>query len=562
MRRSSRRGVVLLAVLVVITLAALIGVTLLVSADAERSSAQVTLAQTQSRALAWSGVQAAMAQLSQERDALIMSQSVDLDQECVLFVDEFGREAVVRLVASRDGEFMHSEGSKLDLNHATKEMLTKLVGIGTEERAQRIIDARPFTSVEELVRIEGFPADLVYGFAKFPEALRGGGAEGPLEAGAGQSSGVDSGRSGAARSSTAAGVSPSGTPALIDLLTVFSFDPNIQVGVQDETKRGKLRLNLNVPWSDRLERAVEEQWGRDAVAIVKQIMESNAVFTNDQTLLKFLIQVQSDSAGVRNVLDSVTTSDDMFRLGRVDVLRAPVEVLVTLPGIDFGKALDIVDLRERLTDVARLSPVWLVDEGVLTMPELAEIIDFVTTRSMVWRVRIEAGYREFDPMDRVAGVAQSVLDDVARESQVDKPLTNRVMYDAVIDVSSERARVAYLREVTMLDLAHRLREREVEVLSSDPAAAYEASLMSDLGLDILEQEIQTPPAEAVAESGESRVEAARAARRAEREAARAERTMPREVRAEQNEPHPEPVRAMPGDPVDRRIGRWRNGGGN
>jgi hypothetical protein len=349
---------------------------------------------------------------------------------------------------------------------------------------------------------------------------------------------------------------------LIDLLTVFSFDPNVQAGLEDEDKRGRLRVNLNVPWSDRLARAIEDQWGREVVQVAKELFDGGADFTSDASVVRLLAQLQSDVDGVRNVLDSVTTSDDMYRLGRVDLLRAPVDVLAALPGIDRSMAFDIVDTRERLSADARLSPLWMVQEGLMSLTDFAPLADHVTMRSLVWRVRIEAGYRVLEPTEGVAGVADSVLEGLARDESEDV-LLDRVVYDAVIDVSSERPRVAYLREVTMLDLAHRLREREVEVRQSEAADEYESQLLAELGLDERGELIVGDEADAgTAEEPEpSRLDRARAERRAERQAARAERTRPRE-QAEPASTQPEQPQVMPGDPVDRRIGRWRSGGGS
>jgi type II secretory pathway component PulK len=103
MRRRDE-GMVLLAVLVVITIAALIGSTLLVSVDAERSGAETTLRRTQSRALAWSGAQLVMAELSAQRDEMLAGEDFDITTEWELFTDDLGRTAVVRLVPVGPGD--------------------------------------------------------------------------------------------------------------------------------------------------------------------------------------------------------------------------------------------------------------------------------------------------------------------------------------------------------------------------------------------------------------------------------------------------------------------------
>lgn len=539
---------VLLAVLVVIVLAAMIGTTLLVTVDAERSSAETNLRRTQSRANAWSGVQYVMAQLAEHREEMLQGQAVEIEHEWTLYEEPGGRRAVVRLVPLGGATtYMVSEPAKLDLNLASKEMLAKLPGIGTEERAQKIIDARPFTSVEELVRVDGIAADVLYGFVDAPAFDTQNSTEG-ADAGTGERG--------------------ASTSSLIDLLTVFSFDPNVQAGVESADKRGKLRVNLNVPWSDRFERAIEEQWGSEAVAIVKQLFDQGMQFRTDREMIQNVRQMGiNDPQILAGIVDAVTTSDDMYRLGRVDVLLASPDVLACLPGIDYGRALDIVDRRDRLSEEARLSAMWLVQEGIVSLDEYQAIADLVTTRSLQWRVRIEAGFEEASAYERVAGVAESVLEGLAEMTSETAELQDRVVYDVVIDVASERARVAYLRDVTMLDLARDLRQADVQERISEDQRAFEAELWDSMGLDEAANEPDAGDAGDVpTETGEpswregSRIDAARDERRQRRQA-RSEASANRRANASPRT-QPEPERTMPGEPVDRRIGRWRSGGGS
>lgn len=557
--RTREKGMVLLAVLVVITIAALIGATLLVTVDAERSGAATTLRRTQTRALAWSGAQLVMAQFAEQREQMLSGLEIDVVDEWELFTDDFGRTAVIRLVPiGPDGAVFVSETAKLDINHATKEMLAAIPGIATEERAQKIIDARPFSSVEELVRVDGFAADLLYGFSDTPEALaavpadsEASGATSPSPLGVGD------------------GLGGASSLALIDLLTVFSFDPNVQAGLQDPSKLGKLRVNLNVPWSDRLARAIADQWGDEAVQVAERVFNSGMTFENDQQLIENVFGLgvnQPDQ--LAPILDAITTSDDMYRLGRVDLLRTPVEVLDALPGIDLAMAYEIIDIRERLSDDERLSPLFIVGDGLLSIEQFAKVADFVTTRSSQWRVRIEAGYRSADAVGAVAGVADSVMEGLADAWSMDDALEDRVIYDIVIDAASERPRIAYLREVTLLELARALRTQEIAQRGGREQELYEEDLAAALGLEDPEAGLDEPslfdgpslfddPADAEPEV--SRIDRDRAARRESRERRRAElfedRTPDAESEAEQS-------RAMPGDPVDRRIGRWRSGGGS
>lgn len=563
---TQRHGMVLLAVMIVITLAALIGATLLVTVDAERSGVQTTLRRTQSRALAWSGVQLAMAEFASRREAMIAVESFDIETEWELFEDEQGRVAVVRLIPiSDDGRFYVSETAKVDLNNASKEMLAALPGIGTEERAQNIIDARPFASVEELVRVDGFAADLIYGFSDTPDALAG----------------VDDDASDADRDVGSAGSSSFGadgfgvegtdsSPALIDLLTVFSFDPNVQAGLADPSQAGRLRLNLNVPWSDRLARAIEEQWGTEAAQGAERIFSTGMSFTTDRQVIENLMQLGLNTAErMAPIADAVTASNDMYRLGRIDVNLASAQVLASLPGLSMENALELVDVRERLASEDRLSPLWMVAEGGVSIESYALVADYVTTRSTQWRIRIEAGYRSTDSIAPVAGVADSVMEGLARDLSMSNELEDKVIYDVVIDAASKRPRVAYMREVTLLELARTLRRQDIEQRGGRERSAYEADLAAELGLDEFGAgfDASLDDEEASLESAgtgpswrngsrlDEQREVRRNARTARRNATRSSSLSP----DPDIENSPEP--AMPDDPVDRRIGRWRSGGG-
>ncbi len=558
---------VLLAVMIVIVLGALIGATLLVAVDAERSGAQTTIRQTQSRALAWSGVQMAMAEFAAQRDAMIAAEPFEIETEWELFKDERGRTAVVRLIPIGEDEALNvSETAKLDINHATKDMLAALPGIGTPERAQAIIDARPFSSVEELVRIDGFAADLIYGFTETPDAFSGFGAEPTADSNAAlddASLSEDFENLG-----TRGDFGEASDRALIDLLTVFSFDPNVQAGLADPSKAGKLRVNLNVPWSDRLARAIEDQWGEEAVQVAERVFEQGMNFSSDKQVIENMLQLGLSTADqIAPIIDAITASDDMYRLGRIDVNLAAPEVLATLPGLDLAAAYELVDVRERLSAEDMLSPLWMVEAGVMAMDGYAAVADHVTTRSTQWRVRVEAGYRSVDAIAEVAGVSDSVMEGLARDLSMGDELEDRVMYDVVIDASSQRPRVAYLREVTLLELAHALRGQEIDQRGGRDRDTYEDELASALGLDDLDahatdgatmtdDEIDS---DSPSWRDESRIDQRRDARRIDRETTTNQNRRADRAASAANEP--EPDRTMPGEPVDRRSGRWRARGG-
>jgi hypothetical protein len=144
----------------------------------------------------------------------------------------------------------------------------------------------------------------------------------------------------------------------------------------------------------------------------------------------------------------------------VDVLTAPQEVLECIPGFDAAAAEQVVLRRGKLAPEQRMSLVWLVGETILSPDQFERAVDHLAARSMQWRVVIEAGFVEEDSED----------------TEEEPELTGRVVVEAVLDVSSERARVAYLREVTMADAARslgplRAPRREAKQEEPPPAVA-------------------------------------------------------------------------------------------
>lgn len=423
-RRDRQCAFVLLMVIIVITIAALSGTTAMYLAGAELASAGSGLKHEQSRALAWSGVQAAMAELADQRDKLLDGQAPALTKEWELYTDESGTRGVVRLgaIGATDDTAGASESAKLDLNTATADMLSKVPGIDPS-LAAAIISARGsgrFGSVDDLLRVKGVT----------PEMLRGGEANGD----AGDSSG------------------PTRAAGLSDVLTVFSFDPNVQAGLgqNGSDHRGKLRLNLSAGWSEALGSAIDDRFGAGSGDSVKTLMGNGQKFSSLSDVIAAARTEGLQPNDWPGVLDAFSVTDDPFLMGRVDVNRATAAVLAAVPGISAEAAQQIVDARSKVDDESKKSPAWVAVQGILTPDQFQQAVDHLTTRSTQWRVRVEAGTLGRD-------------DTGASERATEATLAERVVLEAVIDVSSERPRVAYLRDVTLLKTA--------QDLSSELAAA-------------------------------------------------------------------------------------------
>ena len=583
------RGVVLLTVLVVVTVGALIGTTALYLADARIASATATLKQTQSRALAWSGVQGVMAELLTQRDLLLLGDTPRITDEWMLFATGAvsggaggggggggrggGGRGVVRVMPiGPDHERIMSEAGKLDVNHATAEMLAQLPGVD-DALAERIIAARGsgFASVEQLLKVEGVTPALLYGGPDGDEAypLQGDEplafqGEVPMADGPGQ--------------------------PLIDLLTVFSFEPNVQLGLGDDggDHRGVRRININTPWSDRLGEAIERRFNADIANGVKRVMERGTTFKKDSDVIRVLRLFKVEPEDWVEILDVFCTTPDPYRLGRVDLNAAPEEVLASIPGVDRAAATWIVSVRERLDSQTRQSVVWPVLEGILSEEQFEQAVDYLTTRSMQWRVRVEAGVLPADVAFGGVSVGDSGGVNLASvdEDQIgltllepgamgggiggamgEDGLRDRVVLDAVVDVSARRPRIAYLRDVTQLATAMRLRALAAEMggdeLMGTGGVGDEmengGEWMDEAGLALTDDPGMAPSMDDGLDSGME-----------------AERAM--DAGAPNDTPH-SPTLSEPGadsagsgvtggsggevdEGRDRRIGRWTSGGGS
>lgn len=429
-------GVALVAVLVVVAIGALVGSTLLYGAEAGRGVGAASVRVQQSRMSAWSGVQAVMAELAEQRDELLRGGEPRVMRAMRLGAAEGGGVAVYRVVGA-EGREVVSEGAKLDVNIATAAMLAKAPGLD-EQRAARIVAARGergFESVLELGRVEGVTLEPV------------GGTEGE-------------------------GV------GLADVLTVFSFDLDVQAGVGPRAgaARGQRRIAVNGEWSEELERRVGAWMERTHAEVVAGLVRKEKQFGSLRDVVNELIVANVPPAAWGAVLDVVTVSEAEFVRGRVDVNRAPAEVLACVPGIDEEAAERIVEARRSLSSDERGTTAWVVTEGVLTPRQFAEAVDHLTSRSMQWRVVVEGGRLLEPERERraieIGGVTGDDVGDVPEDAQ----LLDRVVLEAVIDVAGDRPRVAYLRDVTMLPVAEvlarraaREAERSARLAESGPA---------------------------------------------------------------------------------------------
>ncbi|MHC4970163.1 MAG: helix-hairpin-helix domain-containing protein [Planctomycetota bacterium] len=432
------RAMALIAVLLVMGGAVLIATSLLFVAQAEMAGSARTADTVRSRALAWSGVQAAIVRLNEQREELLEGSTPRVDEQFVIY--ETGtRLGVARLLpVGPGGELLVPEAGKLDLNSADAQILAD-TGMLDEPQAEAIIAyrdgtlSRPYQSVGELLAVEGLSAETLYG----PIEDLGAGDE-SMSAEGGLVAGVESG-------------APTELRGLGDVATVYSFEPALQ-------RSGRLRINLNTPWSEELGERVADRFGSDVAQTLQRIMESGTTFETEAKIFEVLRFFQVPAEDWPDIVDTFTTEEGDFHFGRLDINTAPYEALAALPGLEPEQADEIVRVRDDLGPDERATIAWPAVEGIVE-PEAYDLLaGHITTRCWTWRLRLAAG--EVDAEDPEAD------------------LVDAVVYEVVIDLSAPRPRVAYLRDVTWMRATARIAaavdfepEEDLEAEPADVRAA-------------------------------------------------------------------------------------------
>ncbi|MEE9129830.1 MAG: helix-hairpin-helix domain-containing protein [Phycisphaerales bacterium] len=409
-RCSDDRGFTLIAVLVIMGSALLVGTSLLFMAQAQAAGSAGAADAVQSRALAWSGIQAVMSTLNDQRQRILDGEVPAVADEYVVYETDT-RLGVVRLLpVGPGGARSVPEAGKLDLNMVDAQMLaqTELIEPDLAEAVIEFRDrrlGRPFQSVAELLWVEGITPELLYGPIDDLTVMDEASGEPAQEAALNRS--FDD--------------VPRG---LADIVTVYSFEPALQ-------RNGRLRINLNTEWSEELGRRVEGRFGREVRDILRRIMvEEGRTFDSEAVLFDLLRFYSVAPDDWVEIVDTFTAESGELHFGRLDINTAPYEALVALPSLGPDEAAAIVQMRDGLSADDRATIVWPAIEGIVQPEAYDELAGRITTRCWTYRLRLAAG--EVDPDDPSGS------------------LTNPVIYEVVIDLSAPRPRVAYLRDITLL----------------------------------------------------------------------------------------------------------------
>lgn len=413
-----RRGFVLIAVLVIVSIALLVATGVLFIVQGRAADAAGSADMAQSRALAWSGLQAVMSELNSQRERFLAGESPRLDRQYSIY-ETHNRIGAIRLVPVGSGDsLLAAEAGKIDLSSADAERLTK-TGMIDAGVAAAIINyrdqvlRRPFQSVAELLHVPGgviTPQTLYGPIDQIKPRDQAQLAEGDL-------------------AERVAERLQAPATSLSDVLTVFSVEPNVQ-------RNGEPRINLNQPWTEAFERELTEKLGKRAADQFKGMAERGVRFENESKIVATLRGADIPLREWAGALDMFTATPGEHCFSRIDINTAPLEAIMTLPTLTPEQAAQIVNRRETLTADERASITWPVTSGIVLPEALEQLAGTITTRCWVYRVRIAAG--------------EIVEDDVGSENG---PMINPVIWEAVIDLSSPQPRVAYLRDISVLQAA-------------------------------------------------------------------------------------------------------------
>lgn len=385
-----RRAIALLTVLLVIVLGALIAMIALDQADAGAVGAKDSLLRREARAVAWSGVLGALAEIEDQRDDILRGNGPELTPDWTVF-EEGSITARVRIdpIVTGSEALTESESAKLNLNAAPVPMLARLAGLGDERAgAVRELAAKGWiTSVEDLRLVGLDPHD---------------------------------------EANTLGGVS------LDALATAYSLDPDLSIGVADASSAGRQRARWNPT-----DKAFDRRLGADRTTTdaIDQLIAAGVDLSSAPDVAGSLHRLGIAQTSWAGVWDQVGFGGDQpGREGLVDISHAAEAVLSCIPGFE-GKSVEIHEAASRLGADRLRSPTWPLDSGIVNGAQMSRALPWITTRSCHWRVRV------------VGEIVRSV------DSSDEPKVLARCVLEAVIDCTSERARVAYLRDVTFVGAA-------------------------------------------------------------------------------------------------------------
>ena len=409
-RVAHERGIAVLVVLVVLAIGALAGTVALLAARSAGEAASVSAGRMQSRLTMRSGV-LALEQMALEQRADVLGGAEFVVDDPIELFTEGNRTAMFRLDA-RMTETPVSLDALLDVNTADAEMLAKLPGMD-KTLGDAMAAALPVRSLRELLEVEGVTVELLYG--EYDELGRLISQDAPLAS----------------------------------LLTVGSVEPQTTAGAGG-IESGRARLRVDAERDEAFVTELSEVVGSEsAEACVAALENQSNPSTDRRGLINTFKSQGADPESWGQWLDALRFGDGVLT-GRIDISRAPVEVLAVIPGFDEEVAQQIVDARRSLGAEELCSVLWPLEQGIVDEEGMLAAVDRITTRSVRWVLRAEAGVGTV--RERAVGVdsledAERIRAGVAGDDQ--EKLADRVAMDYLVDFSGDRPVVVPLGEVSI-----------------------------------------------------------------------------------------------------------------
>ena len=428
----------MIAVLVVVAAAILVATGAIFAARGATVSSRAADLERRMRDAALDGVALAADLIARDREKILAGASPSGDA-LLLDIPDGDRHIEVRLVALWSGEFFGSEAAKLDANQSPIAMLEKATEDGSEIAQQitaQIATRRPLSSIDAAASFAapGQGADTLN--EVFGSMSTIGDERDELDEGPRGNSGATAG--GGASSDRGS------VPPLIELLTVHGAEPLVDLD-------GAPRLDLIAAFGaggsgDRATASLSQFEDTERIAL-ERVAKDAKEGADDGAIARALLAKGIDLARIDDILSTCTLQAGTHGVARLDIVRADVRALAALDGLGADAAARIVDLRDSLDETERKGTSWLVSRRVLTNEQFGAVAGRITNRSALWRVRVEA--RIVAASDDETGLA------TATASQGDEP-RGAYAFDCVVDVSTDPARIAFLRDISMLPTARAL----------------------------------------------------------------------------------------------------------
>jgi len=256
----------------------------------------------------------------------------------------------------------------------------------------------PFDTVDELLLVQGFSPQILYGATGQPgvdltdtTSTPGTGPTGSRATRSRQAAGG----TGGAQQAPAIDLSGSTTP-LAELFTTYSKEANY---AEDGTKRVNVRTaNANALTTMMTDAGVSSGQARQIVNQFTRAAQGQTTTQQQQvTSLADIVMGKRNPAGITPLVtpwpqtvlamiaDKLTVSDDDFLNGRININTAPQEVLATIPGMD-QQLLSLIQSQQQAGGFTSLND--LFQGATFNQQQLGVLYGRVCIRSSVYLARV------------------------------------------------------------------------------------------------------------------------------------------------------------------------------